>query len=88
MSLQERVASRYIQATDEAAFDALVDHWTDQFLDEVAAHTKIDEPAVESFLASKGVDADDLVVTDPFAGKQPLADGQRVTTTEVTVEAQ
>ena len=60
MSLQERVASRYIQATDEAAFDALVDHWTDQFLDEVAAHTKIDEPAVESFLASKGVDADDL----------------------------
>ena len=60
MGLQERVASRYIQATDEAAFDALVNHWTDQFLDEVAAQTKIDEPAVESFLASKGVDADDL----------------------------
>jgi HlyD family secretion protein len=26
-----------------------------------------------------GVDARDLVITDPFAGKQPLADGQRVT---------
>jgi HlyD family secretion protein len=26
-----------------------------------------------------GVDAGDLVITDPFAGKQPIADGQRVT---------
>ena len=25
-----------------------------------------------------GVDARDLVITDPFAGKQPIADGQRV----------
>ncbi len=35
-----------------------------------------------------GVDARDLVITDPFAGKQPLADGQRVTAVATTGEAQ
>jgi HlyD family secretion protein len=35
-----------------------------------------------------GVDARELMITDPFAGKQPLADGQRVTTVATTGEAQ
>ena len=34
-----------------------------------------------------GVDARDLVITDPFSGKQPIADGQRVTAV-ATREAQ
>jgi HlyD family secretion protein len=35
-----------------------------------------------------GVDDRDLVITDPFAGKQPLADGQRVTAVATTGGAQ
>jgi HlyD family secretion protein len=35
-----------------------------------------------------GVDARDLVITDPFAGKQPLADGQRVAAVATTGQAQ
>lgn len=35
-------------------------HWAEVFLDELEAHTKIDEQTAEQVLASKGVDADDV----------------------------
>lgn len=60
MELRERVAARYLRATDEAALESLVDHWTDRFLDEMASNTSLDEKEVEAVLRSKGVDADDL----------------------------
>lgn len=58
--LASRTAARYIQARDEAALEALADHWADVFLDELAKSVDITEDAVEQVLRSKGVTADDV----------------------------
>jgi hypothetical protein len=61
VDLSHRVASRYIRAAqDEAAFEAMVDHWADVFLDELASNVQIDEGDVESLLRSQGVSAEDI----------------------------
>ena len=60
MNLRERVAHRYIRATDEEALDTMVSHWSQVFLDEVLAHLNLDSPSVEAVLHQEGVTADDL----------------------------
>jgi len=48
------------QDDDEAALDALADHWADVFLDELAGNTQIDGKAVAQVLQAKGISADDI----------------------------
>lgn len=58
--LSQRVASRFVQAQDEAALEAMVDHWVNVFLDELASEVQITEDDVEKVLRSQGVTADDV----------------------------
>jgi len=60
MGLPQRVAARYVQATDEAALLSLVDRGVDLFVDTFSSNLRLDESAVEDLLASHGVDAEDL----------------------------
>jgi hypothetical protein len=61
VDLAHRVAARYVQAEeDQAAFEAMVDHWADVFLDELAEHTDITEEDVERVLQSEGLSAEDI----------------------------
>jgi len=61
VGLSHRVASRYIRAAqDEAAFEAMVDHWADVFLDELVSNVQIDEGGVENLLRSQGISAEDI----------------------------
>jgi len=56
-----RVAARFAQAQDdEAALDALADHWADVFLDEFIAKADFDERNVVQVLQNKGVSAEDI----------------------------
>jgi hypothetical protein len=59
--LAHHVTSRYIRAQeDQAAFEAMVDHWADIFLDELADNVQIDDKDVEGLLRSQGVSAEDI----------------------------
>jgi hypothetical protein len=54
------VAARHIRAQEGEAFEVMVNHWIDVFLDELAEHTHINEGDVEALLRSEGVTADDV----------------------------
>lgn len=61
MDIAHRVAARYKRAEDDqAAFEAMVDHWADVFLDELEKNTDISESDVERVLQSEGVSAEDI----------------------------
>lgn len=56
-----QVAARHIRAReDEEAFEVMVNHWIDIFLDELSQNTHIDEGDVEALLRSEGVTAEDV----------------------------
>lgn len=60
VDLSRRVAARYLCAQDEAAFEALADHWADVFLDEFVEHLHIDAAHVNAALQAGGVTADQV----------------------------
>lgn len=55
-----RVAARHIRAQEDEAFEVMVNHWIDVFLDELAGNTHIQAGDVEALLRSEGVTADDV----------------------------
>jgi hypothetical protein len=50
-----RVASRYLTAQEDEAFEALTDHWVDEFLDEFVQHTRITDREIEQVLKDQGI---------------------------------
>jgi hypothetical protein len=70
MDPTHRVAARYLQAQDEEAFDALVDHWADVFLDELERNTQITESEVDQVLKAQGVSAEDLDIISDEGNKE------------------
>lgn len=56
-SLAERVAMRF---TEEAGVDAVIDHWADLFLDEMASNTQISESDINTALHQSGLTAEGL----------------------------
>jgi len=76
--LASKVATRYIQAQDEKALEALADYWVDAFLDEFIARADIGEREVELALRAKGVSADDLNAVSPGTKEAGFKDTVKV----------
>lgn len=70
MTSARRVAQRYRRAADdEAALDALADHWADVFFDTLEAEVEIDEDDVTKAIETLGISEEHLdTLADKTAG--------------------